>query len=147
MRGTNCTAIPSCRARGRGCSAVPARTDISWRCRLPRNWSVRCRKRCRRRCASGRNDLKRDDFSAKCHPALSYLFEHDLLGKPVPTFPDHALALRGFAGGAACRLGGFGMPPVVITFARTRGAIQPLLCGGLAHILVPDVDDGLVADK
>jgi hypothetical protein len=23
-----------------------------------------------------------------------YLVEHDLFGKPVPTFPDHALALR-----------------------------------------------------
>jgi len=23
------------------------------------------------------------------------LFEHDLSGKPVPTFPNHALALRG----------------------------------------------------
>jgi hypothetical protein len=24
---------------------------------------------------------------------LSFLFEHDLFGKPVSTFPDHALAL------------------------------------------------------
>jgi hypothetical protein len=23
------------------------------------------------------------------------LFEHDLFGKPVPTFPDHALGLEG----------------------------------------------------
>jgi hypothetical protein len=25
---------------------------------------------------------------------LYFLFEHDLFGKPVPTFPDHALGLR-----------------------------------------------------
>ena len=36
--------------------------------------------------------LERDDFSSSRHPALSFfLFEHDLFGKPVPTFPDHAL--------------------------------------------------------
>src|SRR5204863_2841220 len=31
-------------------------------------------------------------FSSKCHPARSPCFAHDLFGKPVPTFPDHALA-------------------------------------------------------
>ena len=35
--------------------------------------------------------LERDDFSSNRHAALSFLFEHDLFGKPVPTFPDHAL--------------------------------------------------------
>ena len=35
--------------------------------------------------------LVRDDASSNRHPALSF-FEHDLVGKPVPTFPDHALA-------------------------------------------------------
>src|SRR6266404_2192748 len=34
--------------------------------------------------------LARDDASSNRHPAPSILFEHDLFGKPVPTFPDHA---------------------------------------------------------
>jgi hypothetical protein len=47
--------------------------------------------------------LERDDFSSNRHPALSHLFEHDLRanalgvcreGKPLPTFPDHALNPR-----------------------------------------------------
>jgi hypothetical protein len=25
---------------------------------------------------------------------IIFLFEHDLFGKPVPTFPDHALAIK-----------------------------------------------------
>src|ERR1700730_14744603 len=29
--------------------------------------------------------------SSRCLSTASYLFEHDLFGKPVPTFPDHAL--------------------------------------------------------
>ena len=29
-----------------------------------------------------------------------FLVEHDLFGKPVPTFPDHALVLRARGGGA-----------------------------------------------
>src|SRR5258707_6606796 len=32
-----------------------------------------------------------DDFSSKGHPNLAFLFEHDRFGKPVTTFPDHAL--------------------------------------------------------
>jgi hypothetical protein len=28
---------------------------------------------------------------SKIHLAPTYSFEHDLFGKPVPTFPDHAL--------------------------------------------------------
>jgi hypothetical protein len=38
------------------------------------------------------NPSERDDFSSNRHPALSSRFEHDLLGKPASTFPDHALA-------------------------------------------------------
>jgi hypothetical protein len=33
------------------------------------------------------------DLSSNRHPALVYLFEHDLFGKPVSTFPDHALGI------------------------------------------------------
>ena len=35
--------------------------------------------------------LERDNVSSNRRPAVSLSFEHDLLGKPVPTFPDHAL--------------------------------------------------------
>src|SRR5258705_5828888 len=35
--------------------------------------------------------LQQDDFSSSRHPALSFFLEHDLCGKPVSTFPDHAL--------------------------------------------------------
>jgi hypothetical protein len=54
----------------------------------PENWGVIWR-------------LERNDFSSNRHPTLIFLFEHDLRanafrvcreGKPVPTFPDHALA-------------------------------------------------------
>ena len=38
--------------------------------------------------------LKRDDCSSNRHPALLFLFEHDLFGKPLHTFPDHALIIR-----------------------------------------------------
>jgi hypothetical protein len=34
---------------------------------------------------------ERDDFSSNRHPALSFCLSMILLGKPVPTFPDHAL--------------------------------------------------------
>ena len=34
--------------------------------------------------------LERDDLSSNRHPALSFLFEHDLFGTPQHTFPDHA---------------------------------------------------------
>src|SRR5207302_3417415 len=40
---------------------------------------------------------ERDDVSSNRHLALSFLFEHDLFGKPVPTFPDHALTLNSAA--------------------------------------------------
>jgi predicted N-acetyltransferase YhbS len=30
-------------------------------------------------------------FLRNRHPASHFLFEHDLFGKPVPTFPDHAI--------------------------------------------------------
>ena len=30
-------------------------------------------------------------FSSNRHLALAFLFEHDLFGKPLHTFPDHAL--------------------------------------------------------
>jgi len=32
--------------------------------------------------------------SNRSHHDLISLFEHDLFGKPVSTFPDHALVLR-----------------------------------------------------
>jgi hypothetical protein len=34
--------------------------------------------------------LARDDASSNRHPAPSILFEQDLFGKPLLTFPDHA---------------------------------------------------------
>src|SRR5262252_10626922 len=37
--------------------------------------------------------LKRDDFRMNRHRALRFLFGHDLFGKPLHTFPDHALGL------------------------------------------------------
>src|SRR5437762_14012505 len=36
--------------------------------------------------------LERDDFSSNRHPALSFCLS--LFGKPVPTFPDHALVAK-----------------------------------------------------
>ena len=36
--------------------------------------------------------LERDDFVFESSSRSIFLFEHDLFGKPVPTFPDHALA-------------------------------------------------------
>jgi len=36
--------------------------------------------------------LERDGFSSSRHPALSFCLNMIFLGKPVPTFPDHALA-------------------------------------------------------
>jgi len=35
--------------------------------------------------------LERDGFSSSRHPALSFCLNMIFLGKPVPTFPDHAL--------------------------------------------------------
>jgi hypothetical protein len=32
-----------------------------------------------------------EDASTELKHARRFLFEHDLFGKPVPTFPDHAL--------------------------------------------------------
>src|ERR1700737_414506 len=37
-------------------------------------------------------NLERDAFSSNRHPALSFCLSMILFGKPVPTFPDHALA-------------------------------------------------------
>jgi hypothetical protein len=34
---------------------------------------------------------ERDDFSSNRHPALSFCLSMIFFGKPVPTFPDHAL--------------------------------------------------------
>ena len=36
--------------------------------------------------------LERDAFWLNRYRALSFLFEHDLFGKPVSPFPDHAVA-------------------------------------------------------
>jgi hypothetical protein len=38
-----------------------------------------------------RFDLKRDEISLNRHRALAFLIEHDLFGKPLHTFRDHAL--------------------------------------------------------
>jgi hypothetical protein len=38
--------------------------------------------------------LERDDFSSNHHPALSFCLSMIFFGKPVPTFPDHALTFR-----------------------------------------------------
>jgi len=39
----------------------------------------------------GRDDLKRDLRRVETKSRFSLLFAHDLFGKPVPTFPNHAL--------------------------------------------------------
>src|SRR5437879_5737097 len=39
-----------------------------------------------------------DDSSSNSHPTLAFCFEHDLFGKPVPTFPDQAQEAEGPAG-------------------------------------------------
>src|ERR1700692_4580942 len=39
----------------------------------------------------GKTHLKRDDFSSNRLPALSLYLSMIFFGKPVPTFPDHAL--------------------------------------------------------
>jgi hypothetical protein len=46
-------------------------------------------------------ELKRDAIWLNRHPAFSFLFEHDLFGKPVSTFPDHALAFAQFLNNTA----------------------------------------------
>jgi hypothetical protein len=38
--------------------------------------------------------LERDDLVRESSSRSIFLFEHDLFGKLVPTFPDHALADR-----------------------------------------------------
>jgi hypothetical protein len=61
----------------------------------------------------GTTQIERDDFSSNRHPALSFdlsMISGQTLrvcpeGKPVPTFPDHALVSRKsgeFQGDAAC---------------------------------------------
>src|SRR5205814_5422236 len=42
--------------------------------------------------AMARPALKRDDFSSNRHPALCFCLSVIFFGKPVPTFPHHALA-------------------------------------------------------
>src|SRR5438477_4255918 len=42
--------------------------------------------------AGARPALARDGLSLNRHRALGFLIEHDLFGKPLHTFPDHALA-------------------------------------------------------
>ena len=62
--------------------------------------------------ALGTLRLERDDFSSNRHPALSFCLSMIFFGKPVPTFPDHALAVRSLPRGrnrascfcAHCRL-------------------------------------------
>src|ERR1700738_2219831 len=38
-----------------------------------------------------RTPLEHDGFSSNRHPALSFCLSMIFFGKPVPTFPDHAL--------------------------------------------------------
>src|ERR1700736_5973492 len=56
------------------------------------------------------------------HP--SRLFEHDLFGKPVPTFPDHALPSGRIALHAA-GIGG-GAPPAADLRGRGQAALRPV---------------------
>src|SRR5581483_5197687 len=44
------------------------------------------------RSGARRFKLKRDEIRMNRHRALSLLFEYELFGKPLRTFPDHALA-------------------------------------------------------
>ena len=44
--------------------------------------------------------LERDELWFDRHPALAFLFEHDLFGKPDSTFPDHAPNAQRYFGGA-----------------------------------------------
>jgi len=49
--------------------------------------------------------LERDELWFDRHPALAFLFEHDLFGKPDSTFPDHAPnAQRYFEGAGEDRI-------------------------------------------
>jgi hypothetical protein len=43
--------------------------------------------------------LERDHLKRNCYSALAFLFEPDLFGKPVSTFPDHALVQRAYGAG------------------------------------------------
>src|SRR5207248_8344596 len=43
--------------------------------------------------AGAAGGLEQDDFSSNRHPALYFCLSMIFFGKPVPTFPDHALVL------------------------------------------------------
>src|SRR5947199_3189365 len=44
-------------------------------------------------CLGASARLERDDFPSNRHPTLSFCLSMIFFGKPVSTFPDHALAL------------------------------------------------------
>ncbi|MFH0302859.1 hypothetical protein AAFX91_38005, partial [Bradyrhizobium sp. 31Argb] len=46
--------------------------------------------------------LKRDDFSSNRHLALALCLSMIFFGKPVPTFPDHALGSVGIQDSHSC---------------------------------------------
>src|ERR1700680_4538345 len=71
-------------------------------------WSIRCRIeltfqvaiRMRRVPVGNRKSgsLESDSTKVESDSSVVFLFEHDLFGKPVSTFPDHALAYHGRLG-------------------------------------------------
>ena len=72
---------------------------------------------------------------------MPFLIGHDRFGKPVPTFPDHALfRTLIFVFGAGNRVGA-GKPAIEIDVAAAFGAERAggLLCGLAADRTAPDV--------
>ena len=62
----------------------------------------------------------------------SFAFEHDLIGKPVPTFPDHALAIAILCGGILCGLGATAriyVSPTELWLPASAGIVGILLAG------------------
>src|SRR3984885_3705709 len=87
-----CTSIPPNSTRSRGSAATPVPPSATASTCRRRPWTISSRR-----------------------PARElFLFEHDLFGKPVPTFPDHALPLHldgdGLILGLDADHDGFGYP-------------------------------------
>ena len=73
--------------------------------------------------------LKRDDSSSNRHPGSILLFEYDLFGKPVSTFPDHALAPKR---GKSVDFTGLGSGTLQIK-ARPSTEVGPIYAGYAAR--------------
>jgi hypothetical protein len=57
----------------------------------------------------GKTRLKRDDLRMNYHRALGFWFAHDLIGKPLHTFADHALTCGHWLAEIGMVLAGIGM--------------------------------------